>query len=425
MTGVPWRSVGLVLLASTSLQVGLAVAATSFDSAGAMAAVWIRSVVGAALLTIYIRPNPRSFTAAQLGPVAVYGLALAGMTMFAYLAISRAPLGVVSAILMLGPLAIAAWGNRSPFDLVLVGIAAAGALTLSLADDVSGPVDAAGLAYAFAAALAFAAYIIAGKKVSQQVQGLGGLALALIIAAAIQTPLGIAFARPGLTELSVLATLAVAGVMATLIPFSLEAIALRTLPMATFGLLLAFEPAVAAIAGWVIRNEALTVQQVLGIALVVVAAAGSLGPRGWTRKIGAYDSQVMADPKVQALSRVPLFSGLSARDLASLAAATRERQAEVGEVLTREGDEGDEFFIIGEGAVAITSEDRQLRRLGPGDYLGEIALVFGGTRTATATVAEPVKLFVLQKDDFLAMLREQPRIEDKILATVSERMRYR
>ena len=63
MTGPPpWRSVGLVLLASTSLQVGLAVAATTFDDAGALSAVWIRSVVGAALLTAYIRPNPRAFT---------------------------------------------------------------------------------------------------------------------------------------------------------------------------------------------------------------------------------------------------------------------------------------------------------------------------------------------------------------------------
>ena len=325
---------------------------------------------------------------------------------------------------MLGPLAIAAWGNRSGLDLLLVGIAGLGALTLCLANGVGGQRRPRGLAFAFAAAVAFAAYIIVGKKVSQRVEGLGGLALALVITAVIQTPFGIAFAQPGLKDLSVLATLALAGVMATLIPFSLEAIALRTLPMATFGLLLAFEPAVAALAGVVIRGESLSAQQLLGIALIIVAAAGSLGPRGWMRRFGPY-ARDMADPKAEALYRVPLFSGLSPKEIAALAASTQERGADAGTVLTREGDDGDEFFIITAGAVAISAEDRQLRQLGPGDYLGEIAILFGGTRTATATVTEPATVFVLGKAEFLALLSEQPRIEDKILATVSERMRYR
>ena len=425
MNNGAWKPVALVLLSSTSLQFGLAIAATTFDAAGPLTAVWIRSVVGALLLGLYIRPRFRSFTRAQLGPILAYGLALAAMTMFAYLAIANAPLGVVSAILMLGPLGIAAWGQRSPYDLILVGIAAIGALSLTLANGVTGDVDLSGIAFAFAAAIAFAAYIVAGKRVSQRVDGLGGLAIALIIAAIVQTPLGIAFARPGLTDPGVLAALAAAGVMATLIPFTLEAIALRTLSMATFGLLLAFEPAVAALAGIVIRGDTLVLQQVVGIALVIVAAVGSIGPRGWTRRLGAYNRRLMDDPKVLALSRVPLFSGLSAKDLQAIASTAEERSAGTGEVLTREGDPGDEFFVISDGSVAITSEGRHLRTLGPGDYLGEIALVFGGTRTATATVEQPTSLFVVGKDSFLDMMKRQPRIEDKILTTVSERMRYR
>jgi inner membrane transporter RhtA len=415
----------LVLLASTSLQFGLAIAATTFDSAGPISAVWIRSVVGALLLNLYIRPDFRSFTRAQLGPILAYGVALSAMTLFAYLAISRAPLGVVSAIIMLAPLGIALAGQRSAYDVVLVVLAAAGALLLTLANGISGPIDTLGIVFAFAAALSFGAYIVTGKAVNQRVEGLGGLALALIVAAVIQTPLGIILAQPGLFEPSVLVALVAAGVMATLIPFSLEAIALKTLSMATFGLLLAFEPAVAALAGIVIRDDALTPQQVLGIGLIIIAAVGSIGPRGWTRRFGAYNRRLMKDPKVQALARVPLFAGLSTRDLAAIAATAQERSAAAGEVLTREGDEGDEFFVIAGGSVKITSDGRELRRLGPGDFLGEIALVFGGTRTATATVEEPADLFVVDKNNFLAMLKQQPRIEDKILTTVSERMRYR
>ena len=133
MTAEPWSPVGLVLLSSTSLQVGLAVAATTFAEAGPASAVWVRSVVGAALLGL----TSGRASAPSPGPDRPGRRLRAGARvhdMFAYLAICQAPLGVVSAILMLGPLAIAAWGNRTPLDLALVGIAAAGALTLSLAE---------------------------------------------------------------------------------------------------------------------------------------------------------------------------------------------------------------------------------------------------------------------------------------------------
>jgi len=63
--------------------------------------------------------------------------------------------------------------------------------------------------------------------------------------------------------------------------------------------------------------------------------------------------------------------------------------------------------------------------MGPGDHLGEIALIFGGPRTATAVVTEQARLLVVGKDDFAAMLKTHPRIEDKILTTVMDRMRYR
>ncbi len=425
MSSISWRSVGLVLLSSTSLQVGLAVAATAFAAAGPATAVWIRSVVGATLLVAYIRPNLRGFTAAQLRPIAFYGVALASMTLCVYVAISSAPLGVVSALLMLAPLGIAARGSRAWIDLALVGMATAGMLALTLAGGVQGGAQLLGIGFAFLAAGAFALYIIAGKRVSQQVDGLGGLALALIIAAVLQTPLGILLARPGIADASVLAALAAAGILCTLIPFSLEAIAFRRMSMATFGLLLAFEPAIAAVAGVVIRGDSLVAQQVLGIALIIVAAAGSLGPRSWMRTIGSTNRRLMADPTIHALGEISLFAGLSAKDLGLIAGVVRERTVDAGTVLTREGDAGDEFFIIREGTVAVTAGGRAVRTLGPGDYLGEIALVFGGIRTATAVTETPTQLFVLGKADFLAMLKQQPRIEDKILTTVSERMRYR
>jgi inner membrane transporter RhtA len=419
------RAVGLVLLASTSLQLGVAIATTAFAEAGPLGATWIRSLVGAALLTAYIRPNFRSYTRTQVEAIVPYAIALAAMNVFVYLALDRAPLGVVSAILMLGPLTVAAWGQRQAFDLALVGVAASGALVLTLSRGVSGNIEALGLVFAVLGAVSFGAYIVLGKPVTKRVEGLGGLALALIIAAAIQTPLGLIFGEPGLWSLRVLGILAIAGVLSSLIPFAAEMTALRTLPIATFGLLLALEPAIAAIVGFLALGQDLSAAQVGGICLVVGAAAGSMGPRGWTRRFTKYDRDVMADPRVDALNSIPLFSGLSASDLATIAGVVEERDAETGGILTEQGEDGDEFYIVTEGSVEIQQDGRKIGAIGPGDHLGEIALIFGGPRTATAVVTEPCRLLVVGKDDFTAMLHAHPRIEDKILTTVMERMRYR
>ena len=420
-----WRPIAMVVASSTSLQLGLAIATTAFAAAGPVGAVWVRSVVGGVLLALYIRPKVRSLSREQALWVVVYGATISGVAFFAYLALNHAPLGIVSAIVMIGPLAISAWGQRGVLDLVLLGVAGVGVAILSLAHGATGEIEPIGIVYALAAAASLGAYIVAGKRVGKLFEGLTGLALALLVAAAIQTPLGLTLAKPGMWAPDVLLTLAVAGVLATLIPFALEMTALRSLSMATFGLLLAFEPGIASIVGFVVRGQSLTPLQVVGIALVVAAAAATLGPRGWMRRIGRYNRELMADPRTQAFGRVPLFNGLSVKELAAIAASAQERDAAPGDILTEQGSAGDEFFIVDSGEIEIRQDGRELRRLGPGDYLGEIALVFGGSRTATAVAAAPSHLFVLHKDAFDRMIKSQPRIEDKILATVSERMRYR
>ena len=420
-----WRPIAMVIGSSTSLQLGLAIATTAFAAAGPLGAVWVRSVVGGVLLALYIRPKVRALSRQQVLWIVAYAVTVTGVSVFAYLALDHAPLGIVSATIMLGPLAVSAWGQRGLLDILLVAIAAVGVAILSLGHGASGEIEPIGIVFALAAAAALGAYIVAGKTIGKLVEGLNGLALALLVAAVIQTPLGLLFAKPGMWAPDILLALAAAGVLATLIPFALEMTALRSLSMATFGLLLAFEPAIASVIGFLIRDQSLEPLQILGIALVIGAAAATLGPRGWMRRIGRYNRELMADPKTQAFSRVPLFNGLSVRELSAIASSAEERDAAPGEVLTEQGAAGDEFFIVESGEIEIRQDGRELRRLGPGDYLGEIALVFGGNRTATAVAAAPSHLFVLRKDAFDRMVKSQPRIEDKILATVSERMRYR
>ena len=420
-----WRPIAMVIGSSTSLQLGLAIATTAFAAAGPVGAVWVRSVVGGVLLALYIRPKVRSLSREQALWVVIYAACVSGVSFFVYLALTSAPLGVVSAIVMIGPLAVSAWGQRGLLDVALVAVAGVGVAILSLAHGTTGVIEPIGIGFALVAAAALGAYIVAGKRIGKLFEGLDGLALSLLVAAAIQTPLGLALAKPGIWSPDILLTLAVAGVLATLIPFALEMTALRSLSMATFGLLLSFEPGIASVVGFLVRGQSLTPPQVFGIALVVAAAAATLGPRGWMRRIGRYNRELMADPRAQAFSRVSLFNGLSAKEIAAIASSAEERDAAPGEVLTEQGAPGVEFFIVDSGEIEIRQDGRELRRLGPGEYLGEIALVFGGTRTATAVAAAPSHLFVLHKDSFDRMIKSQPRIEDKILATVSERMRYR
>jgi inner membrane transporter RhtA len=419
-----WRPIALVLASTTSVQFGTAIATTAFVSAGPLGAVWIRGLIAAAVMVAWVRPNVRDVTRAQVGAVVPYAVALAVMMSSIYLALVDAPLGVVSAILMLGPLTVLALGSRNWLDIACVAIATCGVAILTLSQGVAGPISLAGIGWALVAAIAFGAYIHTGKGVSKAFDGLQGVAIALPLVAILQTPLGVLFAGPGLFEPATLGALAIAAVLATVFPLSLEITALRSLSMATFGLLLAFEPAFAVLAGFVIRGEALVPVQLVGIGLVIVASIGSLGPRGWTRRFGADNRRLMADPAVTSLARVTLFDGLSAPDLAAIAKVVERRAVPAGAILTVQGELGDEFFMIADGEVEIDVDDRDVRHLGQGDYLGEIALISGGSRTATAVALKPTRLFVLPEAAFTALLVRQPRLEDRILTTVADRMRY-
>jgi inner membrane transporter RhtA len=415
----------LVLMSSTSIQFGTAVAVTAFAAAGPLGALSLRDVAAALIMAAWVRPKVRGLRVGQVRAVVPYAVALAVMLAAIYLALAKAPLGVISAILMLGPLTVSALGSRSLPDLVAVAIAAVGVGVLALSEGTSGSISPIGIALALVAATAFGAYIHTGKAVAGQFDGLDGVAIALLLVAVMHAPLGLAFGRDGIWKPASLLALTAAGLLAAAVPFSLELTALRNLSAPTFGLLLSFEPAIAALAGFLVRGQALTLRQLGGIGLVIVATAIGLGPRQWTRRIGSYNRVLMSDPKVAALAKVALFSGLSARDLNAIASVAKERHAPAGQILTEQGAPGVEFFIIADGEVEIRIDGRQVNRLGPGDHLGEIALLLDVPRTATAVTTRPSLLYVLAQDDFATMLRAHPRIEDKVLRSVSERMRYR
>jgi CRP/FNR family cyclic AMP-dependent transcriptional regulator len=129
------------------------------------------------------------------------------------------------------------------------------------------------------------------------------------------------------------------------------------------------------------------------------------------------------DTKADALGRCPVFAGLSRSELMQLAKATEDLEVEAGKTLTREGESGREFFVIVEGEVAVTKDGDEIRRLGPGDFFGEIALLEDRPRTATVTAESPLRFFVLTRQSFRSLLAHQPELEQKVNAALEERLR--
>jgi CRP-like cAMP-binding protein len=130
------------------------------------------------------------------------------------------------------------------------------------------------------------------------------------------------------------------------------------------------------------------------------------------------------DDKATALGRAPLFKNLTRNELVELAKVTEDLEFDEGKVLAREGEIGREFFVIVDGDVLVTKEGEEINRLGPGDFFGEIALVWESPRrTATVITAGHVRFFVLTRQAFRGLIDHHPDIEEKVLDLLEERVR--
>jgi inner membrane transporter RhtA len=204
--------------------------------------------------------------------VVVFGLIIAAMNLCFYQAIDRIALGVAVTIEFIGPLAVAIAASRKALDLVWAGLAIVGVLLLAL---TGGSVSLVGVLFALGAGVGWASYIVMGQRVGRLVPGPNGLVLALAIGGLAVMPLGIASAGARLLNLGNLAGGLVVAVFSSAIPFSLEFAALRRLSRQVFGILMSLEPAMGAAAGFLFLAQRLSLREVVGIVLVVLASAGA------------------------------------------------------------------------------------------------------------------------------------------------------
>ncbi|WSX64876.1 EamA family transporter [Streptomyces sp. NBC_00986] len=266
--------VGLVLAGGISVQFGGALAVTLMPRVGALGVVTLRLLVAAVVLLVICRPSLRGHSRADWGTVVVFGITMAAMNGLFYQSLARIPLGPAVTLEVLGPLALSVLTSRRALNAVWAGLALAGVFLLGGGGFSS--LDPVGVAFALGAGAMWATYIVFSARTGRRFPQADGLALAMVVAAVVFLPLGVAESGTKLLNPATIALGSAVAVLSSVLPYTLELLALRRLPSSTFAILMSLEPAVAATAGFLILHQALSVPEAMAIALVIAASMGAV-----------------------------------------------------------------------------------------------------------------------------------------------------
>ena len=268
--------VGAVLTSILSLQFGAAFATTLFSQIGPAGATTLRLTIAAIILGVIVRPRWSRWSNRQRKGIFALGVSLAVMNGAFYMALDTVPIGTAVTIEFLGPLTLAAVLSRRWADGAWVLLAFGGVLLLGLGDHGESGLDPIGVMFALIAATAWAGYIVAGSHLAATLPSADGLAGASIVAAVLTLPFGVVSGGSELLDPTMLAAGAAVAVLSSVIPYSLEMWALRSLAKKVFAVLIALEPAAAALAGVLVIGQTLDAFTLVAIALVVTAGVGTV-----------------------------------------------------------------------------------------------------------------------------------------------------
>ena len=285
----PWTAVppsALVLTGVFSVQIGAGLAAKLFTQIAPAAVTGLRLWTSAAVMAaVGARPLRNAITGLarrrawrNAAVVATFGVTLAVMNFSIYQSFARIPLGISVTVEFLGPLGLAVVTSRRLLDLLWVALAGAGVALLAhggLSTAAGRGTVAIGVAFALLAALSWVGYILLSRATGQRFGGSTGLTIAMVVAAVVITPVGVAAGGTTLLRPGILLTGLGIGLLSSIIPYSLEMEALRRIPPRVFGIWMSLEPAVAALVGLVLLGQSLAVREWLAIGCVMAACAGA------------------------------------------------------------------------------------------------------------------------------------------------------
>jgi inner membrane transporter RhtA len=265
--------VWLVLIGILSVQFGAGVAKSLFDEISPTSIVWLRLVTSAVVLVAIARPALRGRSRTDWLVVLAFGVCLGVMNWAIYQAFARIPLGVAVTLEFIGPLTLAVIGSRRLRDLLWILLAGLGVAVLGL--EGGSDVNLAGVLYALLAGAMWASYILLAGQTGRRWPGFDGLALASVVATLLLTPLAIGEGGDDLLDPRILLLGAAVGVLSSVVPYTCELVALRSIKASVFSILMSLEPAAAALAGIVVLQEFLTWEQWIAMVCVVVASVGA------------------------------------------------------------------------------------------------------------------------------------------------------
>lgn len=266
------RAVWFVLAGILSVQFGAALAKDLFGRIDPTALVFLRLATSTVVLAAIARPVLRGRSRTDWLVALGFGISLGTMNWAIYQSFARIPLGIAVTIEFVGPLTIAVVGSRRPRDLAWVALAAAGVLLLGF--EPSG-VTLAGVGFALLAGAGWASYILLSASTGRRWPGLDGLAVASVVASVLLLPYAVTADPGSLVDPEILALGAAIGLLSSVIPYSLEMSALRSIRPAVFSILMSLEPAAAALAAALVLSEFLAGLQWVAMACVIVASVGA------------------------------------------------------------------------------------------------------------------------------------------------------
>ncbi len=263
--------------AMISVQGGASIAKLLFRQVGPAAATSLRIGIAGLLLSLLFRPKVWRFTRREWLTALFYGFSVGAMNLTFYCGIQRVPLGLGVTVEFIGPLGLALCTSRRPLDFLWAILAGLGIVLIVPWKGATTGVDPLGLLYVFIAGLMWAAYILAGSKLSrdQKMASTDAVSTGLCLGALFVIPFGIAGGDLWpLTPKILLYGLGVA-VFSSCLNFSLDLLAMHNLPPKTFSILQSLHPAFAALSGLIFLHELLTPLQWLAMLCVIASSFGS------------------------------------------------------------------------------------------------------------------------------------------------------
>lgn len=262
----------LFVLSGVSQYSGAAIAVLMFSYLPAVSVAWFRIAFSALVLLAWRRPWRHRWSRRELAASGIFGLLLASMNITFYIAISRLPLGTVVAIEFIGPVVVAAFTNHTARELWGALLAGVGVALLAGVELRGGLTESVviGLVCTLAAAACWAGYILTGRRIAIQRDGINSLAVGMTIGALAFMPAGFGGARAWIHPGWLAALIGIA-VLSSVIPYAIEQVVLTKLSPARFAVLLALLPVVAAATGAIVLGQIPGPMELGGVVLVCLA----------------------------------------------------------------------------------------------------------------------------------------------------------